>query len=46
MYVKNDIKVLKILKWTFLNKSPIKLEVFALSIQYILFLEEVEQYKT
>ena len=44
--VKNDIKVLPILQCTFFNKSPQKLNVFELSIQYILILQEVGQNKT
>ena len=39
-------KFLKILQCTFLDKSPQKLDVISLSIQYILILQEVEQDKT
>ena len=35
MYIKKDIKVLKILKCTFLDKSPQKVELFELNLQYI-----------
>ena len=45
LYVKNYIKVLKILQCTLLGKAPQKLDVFALSIQYILILQEAGQDK-
>ena len=44
---KNDIEVFfKFLKCTFLDKSPQKIDGFALNIQYILSLQEIGQYKT
>ena len=35
LYVKNDMKVSKIIKVTFLDKSPQKLDAFALNLQFI-----------
>ena len=45
MYVKNEIKVAKILKSKFLDKSPQNLDVFALNLQSSLSLPEIRQDK-
>ena len=39
-------KFLKILQCTFLDKSPQKLDIFAINLQYILSLQKVGQDKT
>ena len=46
MYVDNDIKVFKILKAIFLDKSTQQLDVFAPNLQYILILQQVGQDQT
>ena len=46
MHIKNEIKVSKLSRFTFLDKFPQKLNIFALNIQSDLSLTDIRQDKT